>query len=320
MAEAVALIDNFIGIYPVSRKRVEALRPLARRVYFDKKASHFLGRFIFECTDLIIENREFALAPYPVTYLEMDMDAVFSHGTKRACDQSHHGRMGYLLDGKTIYVFIDGSFAFKDKPSVLSCLEFSLNTPVSIEGMDQHELSRRAYAILGESPDFDWPETLDVIRSVSMVDRLSSKDVPEHNPENTTGDVRNVWAALLMLNQPANKVTLERVPFRKALIKGKRHVYAPHHSVTVHVGDREPIPRAFSLSTRSPLRRHEVRGHYMHFGFVRDCEHDWQPLNNSLPIKRWQCPKCSTRRTWRPSFERGDASLGYVTKTYTATG
>ena len=61
---------------PEVSKHIKAAAPQARCYVFDDEASFKLGQFIRSCPDMIAEQLEFAIPPYPVTYVEVVIDQV----------------------------------------------------------------------------------------------------------------------------------------------------------------------------------------------------------------------------------------------------
>lgn len=97
------------------------------------------------------------------------------------------------------------------------------------------------------------------------------------------------------------------------IVRGKIVPYLEHRLVSLKVPHIVAIRKATKvLGEAIPRRRHEVGGHWAHRRSKGDpsCAHVWVKMTES----REQCALCEYDRWWIKDYERGDASLGYVTK------
>lgn len=97
------------------RDRVKALRHSATRFVFTERAARLMGRFTFECPELLLANRQFAIPPFErATYVELPSLPFFAEAPVRTTAASLREvdqRIGYLcLPGGGIYCFAGGSF------------------------------------------------------------------------------------------------------------------------------------------------------------------------------------------------------------------
>lgn len=303
---------------------VAAAAPRARRFVFDKEASIFLGRFIRTCGDLIIANRQFAIPPFETVYIEFDMKAMMLEGNSPPDLEDQDTRVGYLIEGRTVYC-VAATDRMKDvglTPFVYEMdtdeaqPDLSMMHEQSIEGQELLKLSLMLGSGIENLDEKSRVEILarNVVRFMYPItnDGMFGKLV-----QGSAGDLRNVWAILLLLNQPAN-VTFDPVPARRGIFSGKLRTYAAHNIVRIDIGRHRSIRRALAFESRSSPRRHEVRGHFAHYHLTDGCQHEWQTMPDEKG--RWLCGRCDGYRVWRKNFLRGDAGKGFVTKSYEIGG
>lgn len=300
--------------------KIAAIVPRARRFVFDQDASLFLGRFVRECGDLIICNRQFAIPPFPTTYVEMDLRAMLTgKGAASMIDAASDFRVGYLIDGQRIYGVAESAMGAGIMPFVY---EMGTDAPQpSLSMMHARSIERQEWlklaALLGSSVEhLDGASREDILARNTvrfLYDMGDDGNLFERIVQGSAGDLRNVWAMLLLLNQPG-KVTMEAVPASRGIYRGKLRTYAAHNVVRIDIGRHRSIRRALTFEHRSSPRRHEVRGHFVHYHLMEGCEHVWPHLPDHEG--RWRCSRCDGMRVWRKDFLRGDAGKGFVTKTY----
>ncbi len=128
------------------------------------------------------------------------------------------------------------------------------------------------------------------------------------------GEMRNLLALLLWLNQPAvSRVTDERAS--RGWFESKPVAYAAHHVVRLR---KEVTQRAIvkAFAPRRAPRRHEVSSFWRNFDKTTGCVHAWPILPDEHG--HWHCSKCPQWRARVRPHERGDATVGFVTKEYRA--
>lgn len=127
------------------------------------------------------------------------------------------------------------------------------------------------------------------------------------------GMIRNLMSLLLWLNQPKVHNIVD-IPATRGWVKNRKIAYAAHHVVKLreHMSYRSLVK---SFAPRRSPRRHEVEAFWRNFEKNTDCFHDW-PI---LPDEKghFHCRKCKQWRTRVKAYERGDATIGFVTKEYT---
>jgi hypothetical protein len=145
--------------------------------------------------------------------------------------------------------------------------------------------------------------------------------VPVQDKHVTKAQMLGYEIVTFLLLLQAKKVRLTDVPAARTLRKGRPVRYFSHSVIEIDLTTPKQLRRAFSTGTHASPRRHEVMGHFVHRGGIRGCVHDWQPITRDPDdgIKRWGCTSCERKRTWRKSFERGDAGKGFVRQEYAVT-
>lgn len=324
-------------------KAITAIRPRARRFIFDEASSRYAGKFIGTCGDLLIANRQFALPPYETTYIQCDADAlVRAIGRKNSHDFLKYDdrdiAIGYLIDRNTIY-----SVSQDSRASSTGLFTYTLNTPAGpgpifdrpiMENDPWDEWSRLGLLLGTTVEDIAEDEVrLDIARGVHIRYNYSMEHIKQIAKDDydlrrrylrmvysAAGDVRNVWALLLLLNQKRHVAT-ESVPWKATLLKGKRFVYAAHNIVRIHLEPQETVRHAFSPTLHIPRRRHDVMAHFAHYHLGKDCIHEWPliPEVDEAGVPRWECGRCKGLRVRKKAHERGHGGVGHVTKDYAVT-
>lgn len=338
-----------------ARKYITALRVPAQRFYFSDNASELLGRFVFECSDLIMRAWPMAKAPYPVTYIEFDADSFFKHAPNRSPDGNTTARLGYLIDRGFTTNFVmnkDGenficplAFATEgtlpvDLVKTAGVLQLKVTTtrPEDTAYKDEllavHGSEERAAewmtlvtglgSAIGHLDDENNRQALlKHMPIIVMADKEywdSQRDATEGHVglmKQQTGDVRNVWAAFLWLAQQAT-TTITQKPAGHRISSGKIHAYPKYRVVEINLGKRvRSVRRAFEEhGPRLPPRLHDVRGHWRHWDGDEAHTHEWSMFPD--PRGHFTC-KCGRQKVWVHDHERGDRTKEKIVKDYIAT-
>jgi hypothetical protein len=252
---------------PADLARLKAVRHTVRRFVFDEDASIKAGRFATECTDIVCENAEFALAPFPNTYLEIDFAAAIAASSRGIIFDDVAPRMGFLfLETGEVYVCSgeDGNASF---------------VPFVYRRKDERD-----------------PETEE--RQIFLKEFLIG----------ARGEFKRALAALLLLNQKRD-VRLVDVPGGRTIRKGKLRPYMAHTVVSIDLSGGS-VRGLFRVDDRASPRRHEVRAHYVHYGILEGCSHEWTAYSTPETEKkdtaklgrlvpRWRCVNCQGIRIRR---------------------
>lgn len=303
--------------------------PRARRFIFDDDAARIMGRFIRECPDLLLNNRQFAIPPYQTTYIQIPIRSLFMPSSTSAgrFGGERDDFVGYLMTGNRVYSA--AAFEHSIEESFLSPFVYDVNTTHhtnsvkltystsrSSDVYEDQDSWMKLSLLLGSTVEHITEEQrVDIIRrnNIDMMYELPLGIDMTPLLQGSMGDVRNIWAALLLLNQPG-KTVFEHFPAGRRIVRGKLRAYSAYNIVSINIGRHRKTRRAFHFEDRSSPRRHEVRGHFAHFHTDKHCEHKWPLIPDD--DQRWYCERCRGFRIWRKDHLRGDASKGYVNKVY----
>jgi len=309
-------------------KRLTAARYKMRRFVFDEAASEAAGRFATECADLVCEHSQFAIPPYPNTYIEIDQIAALRVSSRREIEPDTARRLGFLfLESGDLYVVSgkEGSHA--------DFSPFRYHIKGETEGNSERDLLLRRFMI-GEVADDLMPKVdefahrlTDVwdFTSTTKLDPMLSRIMESE----CRGQLKRAIAAVLLLNQK-REIHFVDMPASRKIVKGKLRSYMAHSVVTINLGGRT-VRRAFHIDNRASPRRHEVMGHFVHYGIDEACSHEWEDAVDDETsrrdlervgrvIPRWRCVNCGGMRVHKAAHHRGDASKGFVTKRYDVKG
>lgn len=317
--------------------------PKARRFVFSPESSLRLGQILNSATDLVLLNHQFAIPPYPVTYIEINSTQFhIGHADPGWKDEKNLDRgFGMLITDKGIFPCIRGYDGEKDEMiSLMSFVNFGYD-PRNSEITSTKDLWPEA-----DMPYDDWGfARLTAMLSsrgvnalmdhgAEVYERIGSEILSTYSIHRTytgveptwgavAGDMLYFFVALLVMHHPQH---LQLTPVRpeRGIVKGKLVTYAAHHTVEIGtVKEYQRILRNLRNTHRESPRRHEVRGHFVHypasarFHCTRPEGHAWPSkpeMHKDAPS--WTCAVCGGIRTWRADFQRGDAAKGFVTKDY----
>ncbi len=305
--------------------RLKAVRHTVRRFVFDEDASVKAGRFATECADIVCENAEFALAPFPNTYIEIDFAAAIAASTRGIVYDDVAPRMGFLfLETGEVYVC-------SGEPGNASFVPFVYRRK---DERDPETAERQLFLrdfLIGEVSDELIPR-VDMfahrMTNIWSVDYLApdlTEELLDVMLREARGEFKRALAALLLLNQKRD-VRLAEVPGGRTIRKGKLRPYMAHTVVSIDLSGSS-VRGLFHVDDRASPRRHEVRAHYLHYGILEGCSHEWSSYSTPETEKkdisragrivpRWRCDNCQGIRVRRQKFDRGDAGKGWVVKEY----
>lgn len=309
------------------QRRIRDIRYTVKRFVFDESASVAAGKFATECADIVAEQAEFALPPYPDSYIEIDHAAAIRASSRVDIAEGAAPRIGFLFlkTGEVLvcsgtednadftpfryFQIEDGQVPTGDvQVSVRNFIlgEIAVDLRPAVE-----EFSHKLTDIWSYELMVDLPENVAVAMAMECV-----------------GELKRALAALLLLNQKKGPRFTEVGP-RRAIRKGKAKTYLAHSVVTIDIS-AGGVRGLFQVGDRATPRRHQVIGHYVHFNLEEGHTHEWDAYSTPESeardmerlgrlVKRWRCKHCDGLRVRREAFSRGDASKGYVTKEYKVT-
>lgn len=305
-------------LQPAIARTVQSLAPRARQFVFDEEASVFVGRFIADCPDVLVDQMQFALQPYETTYIELDLAAVY-RGTGKPSTADYYPepdwKIGFLAHGGVIYGFTNSRERQTPYLSPLCVLDNEYHPMAKLEALIDD-----SRVILGTT----WYDLNEGQRhSVSQRFNMGYIGPEEHRESAlrhmipaSMGEARVYLAALLMLFNRRRFTTVDHDYSRRGH-RGKFRTFMAYTSVTIHLEQWNDF-RLHMDKERDRLspRRHEVRAHYKHRHLTPGCEHQWQPVEEK---QQWRCTRCSGLRYLCREHLRGDGALGFVKKDYQIT-
>lgn len=318
----------------VERLRLD--RTGAERLIFGDDASYALGQWIAGCEDIMLDNLQFAKTPFPKTYMELTLWRVHQ-GLNRAVSgpwETADDRIGFLIVGNHVRSVITSR---DRKSSHMGLFEYWMETPESkrlMGGPLHKEVGLRAALLLGSS--YHTLDDADIFNYIINGTRIrcfidDSKFLAErvmHNGKmvtrfeqlvwNCCGEMRTLWAALLMLNQHRKRLNLDHVPREARITARGRKVYLAHTLITIPMSDSpEQARKTFYPDTRASPVGHRVRAHWRDYHKREGCVHEW-PLYPD-DDGHYKCAKCPGYRRRIENFHRGRSDSGYNLHTYEVT-
>jgi hypothetical protein len=252
-----------------------------------------------------------------VSYYEFDVDLFLQAfgRPKTGNDEKRDWRVGYLVVGNMIFAISKGMDG--RAPAVLL---YAIVIGPSEGRPDEVVMSRRMKAahMLGSS-DNDIPMEMrnEIVEKYHF---LNISELPENKlreilPDGA-GDLRNLITMILFLYQSQKVIELRDVAPKRGFIKGKQVAYMAHTVVTIHLNEVKTIRKYIETAhERASPRRHWCKPFYRTIGGSQTCDHTFEEYKP----ERWQCTKCEAKRARVKSYQKGDATKGYVMKHYEVT-
>ena len=345
--DGVSLADRFLAqkwnpanqlVHESVQHHVNSLVRRARRIVFDETASRRVGEIGRSVPDLIAENQEFARAPYEVTWIEVDATALVGATAPPPEDIPADAKVGWLIEGNSVYTIpMDHRYDANLMPFLYKLgVDWSLESQLAVSAQLAHSRTNLdAFFWGGAITDIKDPDrNVRALRARNAVEVLPIADYMKKRSQeelriglnslsmNAAGDLRNILTCLLVLNRPSLVRVVRDQPARRGFIGNKIRPFMSHTVVTI---DLEPEPAIrhigggdFGGGNGAAKRRHEVRGHWCQSSnTARSCVHEWARIAGKK--EQYRCQRCDGKRWWRHEHHRGDASLGFVQKTYAAT-
>lgn len=297
-------------------KAVKELAPRARQFVFDEEASRHIGRFIRDCPDILIDQMQFARQPYDVTYIEVDLAAVYAAmGRPTSSGGEPDWRVGFLSNGGTVSTLTNTRTHPVATLSPLCILdnEYShhpvtsyIDDSMVLLGSTWHDVTE------AQREAFSHRFNMGYRGEEQFRDKCYEIMIPA-----VMGEARVYLAALLMLFQKQHVVVKDH-PFERKMARGKLRTFMAHSTVTINLAGVIEVCRSIQISDRASPRRHEVRTHYKHRYLTPGCEHVWTRVQN-VDNEQWRCTCCSGLRYLCKDHIRGDSRNGFITKDYKVT-
>lgn len=323
--------------FPAAVRDMLAGKHLAQRYLFTDEVTVEIAKLVREHPNTLLNNIQFALAPYPVTYLEFNLKLFLKelgtattaliYGLEAEADET----VGFMINKGQVNVIFQGE---QKGPPHVSPLSYTLVDHRKLEGYAA--VAPRAedqFLAIALGSTLIHPETrLTEERSDDIVKRaiiwldaeIAGMVVPDFKDFDRArsfaknlvmgamGELRNIWALLLWLNQPEISIT-ERVPARRDWFKFRERAIAAH--LVVKVKHRVSYSLVKSIWPAGwHVRQHDVEAFWRNFDRDDTCPHDWPIMPNDKG--HWRCTKCAQWRVRVRAHKRGDPKLGIITKEY----
>lgn len=298
--------------------RKDALR--ARPYVFDRAASRKLGEFIRDCPDIVVDQMEFAKPPFPITYIEVEIDAVHEGigSMVSVTGDDADWKLGFLCNEEGSIKSVARNRSRPD--TIANVIGYMDANQVDSSHLAEDLHETREMVLLGSSYHKLDPVRRRRFASSHIVEALCDDDYSKTDfatlVSGHVGELRVYIAALLLLQQK-RVVNVGSAPWERKISRGKLRTFMAHSVVTVMLDGPVEIRRQFTITDRASPRAHEVPAHYCHRHGDRGCEHTWVARVDEE--NHWDCPKCGRFRYLRRHHMRGDGSKGFVTREYDVT-
>jgi hypothetical protein len=332
--------------HPTIRNLVRSARPFV----VTERAAERVREAMATYPELIAENSAFAIPPFQTMWIEFPSRTMLRHhrlsGITDDADLARQGllpipglglkhpiddpttdlHVGYLIGANTVIVFAEGE---ELKPTVLP-FSYRLHRPMPLD--EQEEAVKWFGATQNALDPFLWGHTLcptldrkhqrmlanqhTFLVSEALLHRPASEVARSQIMRGSAGELRNILAILLMVNQPANVIRTREVPRTHGLVKGRRVSYWGHSLIDINLDatTRVNVLARPKGASNFHMPWHEVRGHFVHRN-ARGSNHAHEWLADPDRERRWRCGAegCKALRTWREYPEgHGSANVGYV--------
>jgi hypothetical protein len=329
---------------PAVRKLLREARPFV----ITENAAVRVREAMAAYPEMIADNSAFALPPFPAMWIEYptrtllrhwrlttsseDAQAVIEEGFLPLAvhypqddDPTTDVRVGYLIGGNTVWVFVEGEALH---PQMMP-FSYVLHRPLPLDeqlaaagwfgvsriGLDQFLWGHTLYPTLDRKHQRMLRDQHSFLLTKDLLHSEATAEARAGVVQGCAGELRNILAILLMVNQPAKVISTREVPRTRGLVKNKPTSYWGHQLIDINLDAKT---RALLARPKGAahwhMRWHEVRGHFVHRN-VRGSNHAhvWQA--DPERDRRWRCSEegCKAVRTWREYPEgHGSATVGYV--------
>lgn len=309
--------------FPNAVNAFATLKHRAMRYSFTNGVTAAIALLIRDYPNALLNNFQFALPPYPVTYLEFNLDvflrALGAPTTAQLYpDKGLDGQIGYLFHDDRVHMMVQGQNT-KEQPWV-GALSYSILNHGAVKNSERVSMSEDMHLAFCLGTVLNQPNA--VLRD-EVADELRHRiQVWHERPmkpkqiisflQAAMGEPRNFLSLLLWINQPRH-YDLLHAKAQRGYHSGKFRAYATHHIVRLKPTHDQKKLLSAVYRTGAKHRRHEVAPFWRNFE-KSDCEHDFPIFPDEQG--RWYCSKCPQWRVRVKTHMRGDAALGFVTKEY----
>ena len=331
----------------VARRAFDALLE-AKRFVFDREACVYLGEMIRDVPEVIAHGQDFAIPPFKTMWIELPyFRDFFRVVTSKEPDADADERVGYLFDGPRVYCFAEATGRDYGAGFKRSCginpIRYRLNQPFTAaeEAAVLQAIGQQApildlyywgetasYWLHGEKDLYTGrkysykPELMDLRanHSFDFVSKvLDLKQGWERFYNGSAGDLRNIIAVLVFLNQTSMVRYEDEIAPERTIVKGKTRTLVRHRVIRLRLNPVADIRKRYlgRIGGTGVRREHDVRGHFCHneAGRSEACDHDWLETG----VHQWRCLLCPGKRWWKKEHRRGKKKLGEVKTQYEVT-
>lgn len=312
------------ALFRSEHQRLQRLARNCRRFVFGPEASTRLGEVVRNIPDMLFDNQEFARAPFDRCSIEVDVRCfIDALGNQPPADEDSDWSLTYIIDHDRVNVLAAGRTS-----ATLCPFEYFLHQQMEVDYLrgrivelkiHPHTIAEFLWGsslgngILFGQPELLWRHSFDIMPSYRAGDPAN---VYAFYGPRAQGELRNLIAALLLLNRPSLAKFTE-VPAGRTFQRGKSVQYLSHTNVSISVDAVPQLRRVHQTGERGSTRRHEVRGHWKHNREFHDwtdagCIHEWRHTPTKTNDRHYTCDVCDSHRWWTTAFTRGDATKGFV--------
>lgn len=304
----------------------------ARCFVITERAAERVRDAMQACPEMIAEHSQFAIPPFENMWIEFPsrimLEGARLSGVGIMGNPTSDLHVGYLITNNVVSVVAEGDDM---QPNYLP-IRYGLHRPMQIA--EQQQAAAWFNVSRMQLDPFLWGhnmhDTLDaehrrMLRAQHTLDlsdfiegRIhSTARTAYHTYHGSAGELRNILAVLLMINQPAKVIQTREVPRQRGLVKGKPMAYWGHSLIDIDLDRRRKVnvlakPRRGTSNFQ--MRWHSVRGHFFH-SHARNADHAHVWIGDLDRERHWHCahPGCKAQRAWREYPDgRGSAQVGYV--------
>jgi hypothetical protein len=319
-------------------ERIAADMVGVNRYSITTRAAERIGEAMATYPEMLAEHSQFAIPPFENMWIEFPARPMLGHERLSGVwlpDADFH--VGYLIRNNFVTVFAEGE-ELNPQPMFIA---YQLHQPMSFVddrlckqmfGLRPHDYDGLDKFLWGhamaESLAPDYRSALRRFHTVLVPNSnsvhgamLADGDLARRTMADayrgSAGEIRNILAILLMLNQPADLLYINAVPRQRGIVKGKPLPYWGHSTVDLTLDKRRRVTAQRLMrkpvGTHATPRWHTVRGHFCHNREARADTHTHHWIE--YEEHRWECalPGCDAKRWWREVPNgRGSANIGFV--------
>lgn len=337
------LLASKLADFPLVHKDQERIRGYlmeSKRFVLDNNGAAYMAEIIRENPKMIARDVEFAIPPFPNMYVEIPFLTLYKEITGRDPDETADATVGYLFHGPHVFVITSGR---DDSPPLIMPWYYWLNKTWTLQ--EEIKVAEFLETSRGQIDLFFWGESIPklteeearVFRAHHSMWMMRQNELEDEFIrqmwrtvyDTSAGDLRNIIAAILLLNRSGNVRYDQQFGPHRAMIRNKPRAFLSHTVVKFRLN---PVKRVIKggRGLGAWRVRHDVKGHWCHDKIARmaqepgascrrdefnDPTHDW----NEYGINEWACVKCKGKRWWRKACKRGTREKGVAKATYEVT-